>query len=69
MKERKESLANREAHLLLGSEDRFGIYQLKDTEEARDIHFMGTDYLESKGMDFCVRHTLFINSFTSFISS
>lgn len=50
MKERKESLANREAQLLLGSEDRFGIYQLKDTEEARDIHFMGTDYLESKGI-------------------
>ena len=50
MKERKESLANREAQLLVGSEDRFGIYQLKDTEEARDIHFMGTDYLESKGI-------------------
>lgn len=50
MKERKESPANREAQLLLGSEDRFGIYQLKDTEEARDIHFMGMDYLESKGI-------------------
>lgn len=43
MKERKESPANREAQLLLGSEDRFGIYQLKDTEEARDIHFMGRE--------------------------
>ncbi|KSV58171.1 hypothetical protein ASU35_13915 [Acetivibrio ethanolgignens] len=50
MKERKESPANREAQLLFGSEDRFGIYQLKDTEEARDIHFMGMDYLESKGI-------------------
>ena len=25
-----------------------GIYQLKDTGEARDIHFMNIDYLESK---------------------
>lgn len=48
--ELKESTANREAQLLFGSEDRFGIYQLKDTEEARDIHFMGMDYLESKGI-------------------
>ena len=50
MKERKESPANREAQLLFGGEKRFGIYQLKDTEEARDIHFMGMDYLESKGI-------------------
>lgn len=48
--ELEESPANREAQLLLGSEDRFGIYQLKDTEEARNIHFMGMDYLESKGI-------------------
>ena len=48
--ELEESPANREAKLLFGSEDRFGIYQLKDTEEARDIHFMGMDYLESKGI-------------------
>lgn len=48
--ELEESHANREAQLLVGSEDRFGIYQLKDTEEARDIHFMGMDYLESKGI-------------------
>ena len=38
--ELEESPANREAQLLFGSEDRFGIYQLKDIEEARDIHFM-----------------------------
>ncbi|MFR2050796.1 MAG: YodL domain-containing protein [Roseburia faecis] len=44
------SSANREAQLLLGTEDRFGIYQLKDTEAARDIHFMNMDYLESKGI-------------------
>ena len=49
-KELEESPANREAQLLYGSEDRFGIYQLKDTGEARDIHFMGMDYLESKGI-------------------
>ena len=48
--ELEESPANREEQLLFGSEDRFGIYQLKDTEEARDIHFMGMDYLESKGI-------------------
>ena len=48
--ELEESPANREAQLLFGSEDRFGIYQLKDAEEARDIHFMGMDYLESKGI-------------------
>ena len=48
--ELEENPANREAQLLFGSEDRFGIYQLKDIEEARDIHFMGMDYLESKGV-------------------
>ena len=48
--ELEESPANREEQLLFGSEDRFGIYQLKDTEGARDIHFMGMDYLESKGI-------------------
>ena len=48
--ELKESPTNREAQLLFGGENRFGIYQLKDTEEARDIHFMGMDYLESKGI-------------------
>ena len=35
--ELEESPANREAQLLFGSEDRFGIYQLKDTEEAGRI--------------------------------
>lgn len=47
-KELEENPANREAQLLYGSEDRLGIYQLKDTGEARDIHFMNIDYLESK---------------------
>ena len=48
--ELEESPANREEQFLFGSEDRFGIYQLKDTEKARGIHFMGMDYLESKGI-------------------
>lgn len=48
--ELEESPANREAQLLFDGENRFGIYQLKDTEEARDIHFMGMDYFESKGI-------------------
>lgn len=48
--ELEESPANREVQLLFDGENRFGIYQLKDTEEARDIHFMGMDYLESKGI-------------------
>ena len=41
---------NREAQLLYGNEGRFGIYQLKDTEETRDIRFMSMDYLEMKGI-------------------
>lgn len=48
--ELEESPANRKAQLLFDGENRFGIYQLKDTEEARDIHFMGMDYFESKGI-------------------
>ena len=38
--ELEESLVNKEAQLLFDSEDRFGIYPLKDTEEARDIPFL-----------------------------
>ena len=45
-----ESVPNREAQLLYGSKDQFGIYQLKDTEETRDIRFMAMDYLEMKGV-------------------
>ena len=36
--------------LLYGNESRFGIYQLKDAEETRDIRFMAMDYLEMKGI-------------------
>lgn len=49
--ELEESSANREAQLLYGKDNQFGIYQLKDTAEARDIRFMNMDYLESKGID------------------
>ena len=48
--ELEESEPNREAQLLYGREDRFGIYQLKDTEETRDIRFMAMDYLEMEGI-------------------
>ena len=41
---------NREAQLLYGNEGRFGIYQLKDSGETRDIRFMGMDYLEKEGI-------------------
>lgn len=46
----EESSANQEALLLYGSENQIGIYQLKDTPEARDIRFMNMDYLESRGI-------------------
>ena len=46
--ELEDSEPNREAQLLYGNESRFGIYQLKDTEETRDIRFMNMDYLEKK---------------------
>ena len=48
--ELEDSESNREAQLLYGNESRFGIYQLKDTEETRDIHFMNMDYLEKEGI-------------------
>ena len=48
--ELEESAPNREAQLLYGNGSRFGIYQLKATEETRDIRFMAMDYLEMKGV-------------------
>jgi hypothetical protein len=48
--ELEDSEPNREAQLLYGNESKFGIYQLKDTEETRDIHFMNMDYLEREGI-------------------
>lgn len=48
--ELEASAASKEALLLYGSENQFGIYQLKDIPETRDIRFMNVDYLESKGI-------------------
>ena len=48
--ELEDSEPNREAQLLYGNEGRFGIYQLKDSAETRDIRFMEMDYLEMKGI-------------------
>lgn len=39
-----------ESDFLQGKENRFGIYQLKDNEETRDIQFMNMDFLEGKGI-------------------
>lgn len=48
--ELEESSANREAQFLYGSNNQFGIYQLNDSPQARDIHFMNSDFLEMKGI-------------------
>lgn len=48
--ELEESSANRETQLLYGRDNQFGIYQLNDTPQVRDIRFMNMDYLESKGI-------------------
>ena len=48
--ELEEDAPSPEMRLLYGNESRFGIYQLKDTEETRDIRFMAMDYLEMKGI-------------------
>ena len=48
--ELEDSELNREAQLLYGNEGRFGIYQLKDSAETRDIRFMDMDYLEKEGI-------------------
>ena len=48
--ELEESSANREAQLLYGRDNQFGIYQLNDSPQARDIHFMNSEFLEMKGI-------------------
>lgn len=50
MQDLKEYSASKEMQLIQGNEDRFEIYQLKDTEETRGYHFMSMDYLEMKGI-------------------
>ena len=48
--ELEDSEPNKEAQLLYGNEGRYGIYQLKDSAETRDIRFMDMDYLEKEGI-------------------
>ena len=48
--ELEDSEPNREAQLLYGNEGRYGIYQLKDSAETRNIRFMEMDYLEKEGI-------------------
>ncbi len=45
-----ESGANKQAQLLYGSSDKYGIYQLKDNPELRDFHFAGTAELLKRGI-------------------
>ena len=48
--EPEESGADREAQLLHGDTDQYGIYQLKDNPELRDFHFAGTEELLKRGI-------------------
>ena len=48
--EPEESGADREAQLLHGGTDQYGIYQLKDNPELRDFHFAGTEELLKRGI-------------------
>ena len=48
--ELEESGANREAQLLYGATDKYGIYQLKDDPGLRDFHFAGTAELLKRGI-------------------
>lgn len=48
--ELEESSVNKEAQLLYGRENQFGIYQLNDSPQARDVLFMNSDFLEMKGV-------------------
>ena len=46
----EEKMDEREHQLLYGRDNQFGIYQLNDSPQARDIHFMNSDFLEMKGI-------------------
>ncbi len=48
--ELSESAANREAQLLYGSTDKYGIYQLKKTPELDSLRFEGTESLKRMGI-------------------
>lgn len=49
-KELEESPANREAQFLHGSQNQFGIYQLNDSPQAKEVRFMNSDFFEMKGV-------------------
>ena len=48
--ELEESSANKEAQLLYGDADKYGIYQLKDNPELAQFHFAGTEALKRRGI-------------------
>ena len=45
-----EGRANKEARLLYGDSDKYGIYQLKDIPEMRQFQFAGTESLKRRGI-------------------
>ena len=45
-----EGRANKEARLLYGDSDKYGIYQLKDIPEMRQFQFAGTESLKCRGI-------------------
>ena len=45
-----EGRANKEAQLLYGDSDKYGIYQLKDIPEMRQFQFAGTESLKRRGI-------------------
>ena len=47
--ELSESDSNREAQLLYGNTDKYGIFQLKDDPELDKFRFEGTESLEAYG--------------------
>lgn len=48
--ELSEGRANKEAQLLYGDSDKYGIYQLKDIPEMRQFRFTGTESLKRMGI-------------------
>ena len=51
-----ESFADRETQLLQGNENRFGIYQLKDSPQTEEVRFMNSDFWEMKGIAIAKEH-------------
>ena len=50
MEEIKEIKSQEEYQLIYSNQARYGIYQLGDSEKARDYRFMGFDYIEKQGI-------------------